>query len=148
MSNLDVAQRAIEAMESGDVNAFARCLSDDSVCVGLAPHVMDKREYIKVMQALVGGMPDWTFNARDWREEGDRVSCRVEVRATQTNMLPPVLPSAPPVLATGRHVNLPAQPIEFFFDGDEIVRVVVGRGEGSGVIGVLKQLGIDLPYAA
>lgn len=148
MSIVAIAQSALAAIEDGRADRFASCLTGDAVCVGLAPHVMDKAECVKVYGALVTGMPNWLFNPRNWEVEDDRVSVDIQIRAVHNKVLPPVLPSAPPVLATGRHILLPPEHMDFDFDGDRIARIAVSRVEGGGLLGVLKQLGIDLHHAA
>jgi hypothetical protein len=148
MTSLDTAKAALRAIERGELDAFARHLADDAVCVGLAPHVMMKAECVRVFHALTAGMPDWSFNAELWESEGDRVGAAVEATATQTAVLPPLLPSVPPVLATGRHLRLPKTRVEFYFHDDKIVRIVFQNVPGGGVLGVLGQLGIQIHYAA
>jgi len=148
MESMDAARTALSAIERRELDAFARHLADDAVCVGLVPHVMKKPECIRVLSALTAGMPDWRFNAEGWEADLDRVSATVEVTGTQSAVLPPVLPSVPPVLATGRHVHLPRTRIDLIFRHGKIIRIAFQDVPGGGVLGVLGQLGIEAFYAA
>lgn len=148
MTITDIAKEALAALERGDVKLAASHLSDDLVFSGAVPEPMGKKQYLGVMRALLKGLPNWSFNARNWRQAGNTVTVDVRITGTHVEALPPVLPIAPPILATGRHVSLPDERLEFTFAGDSIVRIDIPPVLGGGILGVLKQLGVDLTYAA
>lgn len=148
MDKLHAARAVLAAIELGDIDTAARYLADDAVCVGAVPQPLGKEMTVGVMRALCKGMPDWRFNARNWQTRGAVVGVDMRVTATQTKVLPAVLPTVPPVLATGRHIALPDEHLELIFRDEKIVRIELTEVDGGGVRGVLRQLGIEVPLAA
>ncbi len=47
--------------------------------------------------------------------------------------------------ATGKNVTLPKENFTVTFNGDKINSIVSGKVEGSGVLGIVQQLGFEIP---
>ena len=148
MDKGEMTKAFLAAVERGDVNDTSFYLAEDVVCTGMAPCPVGKDSFQRIMRALVAGIPNWQFNADNWQARGETISTDVRVTGVQSENLPAVLWTVPPVLATGRHIALPAEHIELTWRGDKIVYIDVERVEGGGVLGVLQQLGIMAPFAA
>lgn len=147
MDGKQIARAFLAGIEAGSVDAVGQFVADDAVCTGALPYPVGKEPCLRVWRALVAGMPDLRFNAANWDEVGNRVEADVQITGVQSAVLPPLLPSLPPVLATGRHISLPRQHVDFHFQGDKIDRIDLEPVAGGSVQGVLAQLGIRTALA-
>jgi ketosteroid isomerase-like protein len=69
MSNTDLVKAALAAFESGDTKMADSLLSDDMVFAGPVPQPVGKHEFIGLQGALVAAIPDWKFNASEYKEQ-------------------------------------------------------------------------------
>jgi len=146
MSNTDLVKTVLAAFESGDTKKAEGMLADDMVFAGPVPQPIGKREFVGLQTALVAAIPDWKFNPSDFKEQGDKVMLKVHINGTHTKplTLPPMgIQSLP---ATGKHVQLPYEPLTITVKDGKATRIEAEHVEGGGVPGVLAQLGINLPH--
>ena len=146
MSNIDLVKSTLAAFESGDVKKAESLLSDDMVFSGPVPQPIPRNEFIGLQGALVAAIPDWKFNASDYKEQGDKVTLKVHISGTHTKALslPPMgIQSLPP---TGKHVQLPYEPLTVTVKNGKATRIEGEHIEGGGVPGLLDQLGVKMPH--
>jgi hypothetical protein len=146
MSNTDLVKSALAAFESGDAKKAESLLSDDMVFSGAVPQPIPRNEFIGLQGALVAAMPDWKFNASDYKEQGDKVTLKVHISGTHTKplSLPPMgIQSLPP---TGKRVQLPYEPLTVTIKNGKAIRIESEHVEGGGVPGMLAQLGVQMPH--
>jgi predicted ester cyclase len=147
MSNIDVFKAGLAALEARDMKKVDSLISDDFVFAGPVPQPISKREFIGLQSALIAAMPDWKFNASDFKEQGDKVMAQGHISGTHTaplNLPPFGIQNFAP---TGKHVQLPYEPITATVKDGKLTRLEAAHVEGGGVPGVLAQLGIKLPPA-
>ena len=145
MNAIDVVKAGLAASEAGQAGRFADMLSDDMVFAGPVPEPVGKREFVGLMTAMVAALPDWKFNAMDFKQNGDQVTVVFQITGTQTGELDLPLPGFPKLPATGRHVSLPKEPTTVTVKDGKIIRLELAVVPGGGVPGVLAQLGVRLP---
>ena len=146
MSGTDLVKQLWAAIETGDFATMSRVLSDDFVLEGPTPQPAGKSEYIGLMQVLTAAFPDWKFNPTDWSEQGGEVHETHHITGTHTGTLSlPMLPG--PIAATGVKFKQYAEPSVFTIKNGQISRAVVSHpaGEPSGVVNLLRQIGVSLP---
>lgn len=113
---------------------------------GPVPQPIGKNEFIGLQGALVAAIPDWKFNAGEYKEQGDKVMLKVHISGTHTKplSLPPMgIQSVPP---TGKHVQLLYEPLTVTVKNGKATRIESEHVEGGGVSGVLAQLGVKMPH--
>jgi predicted ester cyclase len=145
MNAIDVVKNGLAATEAGQFNKFSDILADDLVFAGPVPEPVGKREFVGLQTALVKAMPDWKFNASDFKMNGDKVIVNIQITGTQTGALSLPMPGFPNVPPSGKHVSIPAQPTTFTVKNDKIVRIEADADPNAGVPGILSQLGIPMP---
>jgi predicted ester cyclase len=145
MNAIDVVKAGLAAVEASQFSKFADSLADDLVFAGPVPEPVGKREFVGLQTALVVAMPDWKFNASDFKLNGDKVVATIQITGTQTGVLSLPMPGFPQVPPSGKHVSIPAQPTTFTVRNDKIVRVEADADPKAGVPGILSQLGIPMP---
>ena len=145
MSGIDIVKSALAAAEAGDYAKVSGMLTEDMQFAGPVPDPVGKKEFIGIQSAMVAGMPDWKFNAADYKEQGDKVMAVIQITGTQTRELRLPLPGMQPIPASGKRVALPKEPVTFTIKDGKISRLESGVVPGGGVMGVLAQLGVPAP---
>jgi len=145
MNTLDALKAALVAGTSPQDGKFAELLADDMVFAGPVPQPIGKREFLALQIAMVKAMPDWNFNATDFKQDGDKVTCMFQITGTQTGELNLPMPGMPKIPPTGKRVSLPKEGMTFTFRDSKVTRIESQGLKNSGVAGVLAQLGVSMP---
>ena len=111
MSGIDIVKSALAAAEAGDFAKVSGMVTDDMQFAGPVPNPVGKKEFIGIQSAMVAGIPDWKFNAADFKEEGDQVKATLQITGTQSKELRPPIPGVQPIPASGKH--LPCHPVRY-----------------------------------
>jgi predicted ester cyclase len=148
MNNIDVVKAGLAASETGQSSKLAEYLSDDMVFAGPVPQPVGKREFIGLITALVAAIPDWKFNIKDFKQNGDKVTAVAQITGTQTRELNLPLPGFKIFPASGKHVALPKEGMTITVKNGKISRLESEVVPGGGVNGVLAQLGVPVPQIA
>lgn len=143
MSNLDLARKALQAFESGDVATTTSLMADDYSFEGVVPQPLTKQDFLGFMQVMNTAAPDFKFNEMSASESGDTVTIKHHITGTQTGTL--ALPGMPPIPATGKKFTLSEETSVFTFRGGKIVKYVALHAPDGGLPGMLKQLGVSMP---
>jgi predicted ester cyclase len=145
MTGIEIVKAALAALEAGDFNKASGMLADDMVFAGPVPEPVGKREFIGIQTAMHAGIPDWKFNAADFKENGNQVTVVLQITGTQTKELQLPMPGMAPIPPTGKHIALPKEPGTFTIKDGKITRLEASSVPGGGVMGVLAQLGVPAP---
>ncbi|HET6845752.1 MAG TPA: nuclear transport factor 2 family protein [Anaerolineales bacterium] len=145
MTAMDIVKEGLMAADSGNFGKLAELLADDMVFAGPVPEPVGKREFLAIQSAMQAGMPDWKFNATDFKEDGDKVTVTLQITGTQTAELKLPMPGMAPIPATGKRISLPKEPTTFTVKNGKVTRLESAAVPGGGVMGVLAQLGVPLP---
>ena len=145
MNAIDVVTASLTAVETGRVMEYEESLTEDMVFAGPVPQPIGKREFVALQSALVMAMPDWKFNATDFKQMGDKVTAMLQITGTQTGELSLPMPGLPRLPPTGKHVSIPAQLTTFTVINNKIFRVEADADPKAGVPGILSQLGVPMP---
>ena len=145
MNEIDLVKSALASCETGQVSKLASFLTDDMVFAGPVPQPVGKKEFVGLMTAMVAGMPDWKFNATDFKQNGNQVMVTFQITGTQTGELNLPMPGFQKLPPTRKHVSLPKEPSVFTLKDNKISRLEASVIPGGGVMGVLAQLGVPVP---
>jgi len=145
MSAMDIVKEGLAATEAGDLRKLEDLVADDFSMSGPVPMPVGKREFIGLMMAMLKAMPDWKFNPKDFKENGDQVTVMLGITGTQTGELQLPMPGMPAIPASGKKVSMPAEPSTFTVKNGKLAKLEVANIEGGGVMGILSQLGVNMP---
>jgi predicted ester cyclase len=145
MNAMDVVKAGLAATEAADFNKLGSLVADDFVFAGPVPEPVGKREFMGLQMALLKAMPDWKFNAKEWKENGDEISMLLQVTGTQTGELQLPMPGMPTLPPSGKKVSLPYEPSTFTVKNGKLARLDVESTQGGGLMGILGQLGVKMP---
>ncbi len=145
MSNLEVAKRFADLLESGDVKGLQVLLADDFKAKGETLE-LTKPQALGYLQIFFTAFPDHRFGFTDFDEKGDLVYCTGQETGTHKGVLdlnPLGMPiSLPP---TGKSFILPKSVFSFRVAGDKVTYYSEEAVKGGGLAGILEQLGVKLP---
>jgi ketosteroid isomerase-like protein len=130
MTAMDIVKDGLAAADAGDFNKLAGLLADDMVFAGPVPEPVGKREFLGIQSAMHAGMPDWKFNPKDFKENGDQVSVVLQITGTQTAELKLPMPGMAAIAATGKRVSLPKEPATFTVKNGKITRLEASEVPG------------------
>ena len=145
MNAIDMIKSGLAGMESGQPGKLAEILSDDMVFAGPVPEPVGRREFLGLQTALVAAMPDWKFNAADFKQKGEQVTAYFQITGTQTGDLSLPMPGFQKFPASGKHVSLPREAITITLKNGKVSRLESSPVPGGGVMGVLSQIGAPVP---
>jgi predicted ester cyclase len=145
MSNLEVAKKFADLLESGDVKGLQSLLADDFRAKG-ATRELTKQQALGYIQTLFAAFPDFRFGFTDFEEEGDLIYCTGQETGTHKGVLdlnPFGIPiSLPP---TDKSFKMPKSRYTFRTAGDKVTFYGEETVQGGGLAGILEQLGVKLP---
>ena len=145
MSNLEVAKRVADLLDSRDVKGLQALLADDFRAKG-ATLELTKQQALGYLQIFFTAFPDHSFGWTDFEEKGDLVYCSGQETGTHKGVLdlnPFGMPvSLPP---TGKTFKLPESVFTFRVAGDKVTYYSEETVKGGGLAGILEQLGVKLP---
>ena len=145
MENAKIVEEVFSGMERNDFAKAESYASKDMSVTGVAPVTLGANEFFGTMKALVAGIPDWKFNYKIGRENNNIIETKVKITGTHTREMPSPLPGLKNIAATNRTIRMPEEKVTFTFNNNKIINVNVEKVEGSGVPGLLKQLGVEVP---
>ena len=145
MDAVETTKKLFELIESRETGAAAELLSSDFTFAGPVPEPVDAAMWMGLHDRLNAAFPDFSFNMSDAQQVGDSVQISLQLSGThqaELDLSPLGLPNVP---ATGKSFQLPLETATVSFNGDKVTSVIAGQVEGSGVMGILSQLGVEAP---
>lgn len=146
MNDVEIAAKVFELIEAKDIAGAKTLLSDDMTFSGPVPEPVSGDMWMGLHAKLNAGFPDWSFNLSGVHQHGDVVHCTAQITGTHTGDLDLSPMGLPVVPATGKAIQLPAEELSVTVDGGKITSVAGDPVPGGGVMGILGQLGVEIPH--
>ena len=143
MSNTDIVKAGLKAWESNDEQALVPLVADDFKLTGPVPQPLGKQEFISFMHAMLVALPDFAFNISSYEENGDTVIAKSHITGTHTGVL--ALPGLPPIPPTGKKISLPQEVQTYTLRDGKLHILTTDAAPGTGIPGLLAQLGVEIP---
>ncbi len=142
MTNREIIQTMIQALESEDPTSAGKYLTDDFYWRGNIPKALDKTNFLLLMTALKTGFPDYTLGVSICREKGEVIHATMDPVGTHQGVF--TLPGLVPVKPTGITVALPRQSLQLTLQGSKIAEIKLEHASGGGIQGLLESIGVDI----
>lgn len=137
-----VIEKYIDGLKKQDVAQIAAAVADELAFV-TTRQTVDKTLFLQMLQALYAGFPDWHYDHNPPEFHGDVIAIKWRQRGTHTGLFS--MPGRPPIADTGNEVIIPPQ---YFYDqvhDDQIATIRPEPIAGGAPLGILEQLGIEMP---
>jgi predicted ester cyclase len=145
MKTNELAQAFVDAYNAGNLDKVASFLSNDFKFSGPVPEPIDSTEWLGLLRLFKTAFPDINYNLRLVSVEGNVVHTTSQVNGTHTGDLDISAMGMGVFSPTGKTFSLPEEPGEAIVEDDKVKSIHVQSGKGSGVMGILVQLGIQPP---
>jgi predicted ester cyclase len=147
-ANSEIVRAFMAALDNNDLDTAAGYLDDQFLFGGWTPRDITRQELFDIMKGLKEGIPDLRFNLNNVQEHGDTVNATIQVTGHQSDSF--ILPTfgLPPIPQTANDVLLPVEEVGYLVEDGRIARWNAQPGKDVGVIGILHQLGIEVPDLA
>jgi hypothetical protein len=146
MNNIELAKKFTAFLEESDLQSASEMLSEDFRAAGPTAEIT-KEQFIGSLSLILSPFPNHRFNFSNFIEkEQDSITCTIQEQGTHKNILdlnPLGIPIRLP--PTGKSFSLPETSMDFTFHDGKIIAIKEAHNEGSGLKGILDQLGIKLP---
>lgn len=142
----EVVQEHLRAVEAGDwETAEAQIAPEFTMQMDGMPRwvTIERPNALAMHKARKQAFPDFRFNEKIEREEGNSVTIAVYLTGTHTGYLDYPIKHVPKLEATGKSIDLPAEYFTYYIEDDKI-RAIFGRiPEGHGPPALKEQLGVE-----
>jgi predicted ester cyclase len=132
----------IEGLKAHDVPKIGGTVSDDLAFVS-ANRTLSKPEFLKMLNALYTGFPDWSYDHDPIELQGEVYAVKWRQGGTHKGVF--AMPGLAPVAPTGRTVKIPEHYFFYKVAGDKIVMIRPEVVPGGAPRGILEQIGVELP---
>jgi hypothetical protein len=113
--------------------------------MGPVPEPIGGVEWIGLSKSLKRAFPDIRYNVRIVSIEGDVVKTTTQLSGTHTGDLDLTAMGFGVIPATGISFSNPEEKGEAVVKGDKVVSLHVKSVEGSGLMGILQKIGVEVP---
>lgn len=134
-----------EALNAKDLDTVASYLADNYQFSGPIPEPVGKEEWLGLLNVLQTAFPDLQYNAVITGIEGNVVMSTNQLSGTHTGDLDLSMMGMGVIPATGNSFSNPVEDSEGTWDGEMLVSTHIHSGEGGGLMGILAQIGVELP---
>ena len=147
MDAVQQVSAALAAVENGELATVEPMLSEDFIYKGTGKP-LNKQQFLAVQAAICEALPDLKFNASKLRSDDKHVWVSVKVSGTHLNDLDLHMLGIPPIPATGIFCQLASETLEYTLADGRITAIHAPHSAGSGIPGLLSQIGVDVRYPA
>jgi hypothetical protein len=136
---IDLAKEFFKAIENNEYDKLANNLADNFVFEGPVPEPLNKEQYLAFVKNLMGAFSELKYQPVNFKEEGNQVTCDVELTGKHTSELR--MPNMDPIPATNKVFVLPKEPVTSTLnDEGKVTKIHASVSESGGVMGIVKQL--------
>jgi len=143
MDTKELAHSFVDAYNAGDMVKIASYLSDDFTFSGPVPEPIGSKEWLGMHSIFKTAFPDISYNLRVVSVEGNIVTTTSQLKGTHTGKIDLSAMGMGAYPPTGKSFSNREEFGEAIVENGKINSIHIKSGEGSGVIGMLKQLGIQ-----
>ncbi len=145
MNVREFAESFAEAFNTGDYDTVASYLADDFQFSGPVPEPINGQQWIGMTKLLRAAFPDIQYRMRVVGVEGDVVTTTTQLSGTHTGDLDLSAMGMGVIPATGKSFSNPEEVGQGIVRGDKLASIHITPVEGSGLMGILSQLGVRQP---
>ena len=144
MSNLQIAEKCANLLETKDLNGLRDVLAENFSTEGPTAE-LNKQQAISYLGTLFTAFPDMTFGFIYFEEKQYLVTCDIHQKGTHTGVLD-LTPFGLPVSLhpTGKTFDLSVGGFVFGVENEKIIFFSESIREGGGLAGILAQLGVKI----
>jgi predicted ester cyclase len=141
MSSIDFVKSWQAAFESANAEYLREHSTADFTLSGAAPQPISLEDFTEMLPHLVRAIPDWKFNASNYKVVGERVTCSVRISGIHSGVLDLPMMNIHGYQPTGKRIRLPLEGNTYVLRDGKVAHLEVEKVEGGGIPGILTQIG-------
>jgi hypothetical protein len=141
VSSIDLVKGWMSAFESGNMDYLREHSTEDFTITGAGPQPISERELSELLPHVTRAIPDWRFNASNFKQVGDRITCSVRITGIHSGVLDLPMMNIHGYQPTGKRIRLPLEQNTYHIRDGKVARLEVEKVEGGGIPGILTQIG-------
>jgi hypothetical protein len=145
MEQNKIVEGFFNSIEKNDFTGAEGYLSKSFKVSGVGPELLGAKEFLGVHRAFNTGMPDFKFNYKITTVKDNIVETKVKLTGTHFKDMPAPAPWLNKIPATNRTLRMPEERVTFTIKDNKIEKLHLENTPGGGLMGVLKQLGAEIP---
>lgn len=139
----ELAQSFVDAYNAGDMAKIASYLADDFKFSGPVPKPIGSKEWLGLYSIFKAAFPDVSYNLRVVSVAGNVVTTTSQLKGTHKGRLDLSAMGMGVYPPTGKSFSNSEESGEAIIENGKVKSVHIKSGEGSGVLGMLTQLGLQ-----
>ena len=145
MDSKATVQALMDAVQQGDFEKAKSLLSDDFQFSGPVPEPINGAQWMGMSANLKTAFPNLDYQFHVEGTDGDAVKISAELKGTHSNDLDLTAMGMGVIPATKKSFANPHEHGTVTVKGDKVASWAVEATKGGGVMGILSQLGVELP---
>jgi hypothetical protein len=145
MDTKQIAEEFLTTFNSEDLTKFRTYLSDDFTFSGPTPEPVNADQWIGIMMGMRAAFPDLNYNLKITGYEDNKVMTSTQLTGTHTKDWDLTAMRIGVVPATGKAFSNPKEEGLMTIENGKITSYFINSKEESGIPGMLKQLGVEVP---
>lgn len=145
MDTKQVADEFLVAFKAGDMKKCRSFLADGFTFTGPVPEPASADQWMGIVTGMKAAFPDINYNINITGMDGNKVMTTTQLTGTHTADWDLSAMGMGVIPATGKSFSNPKEEGVMTIENGKITSYHIDAKEGSGVLGVLKQIGVEMP---
>lgn len=145
MDAKQVAEEFLVAFKAGDLKKCRSYLADGFTFSGPVPKPASADQWVGIIAGMRTAFPDINYNSMITGSNGNKVMTTTQLTGTHTADWDLSAMGMGVIPATGIHFSNPKEEGVMTVEDGKITSYHIDAKEGSGVPGILKQIGVQMP---
>jgi ketosteroid isomerase-like protein len=145
MDTKQVAEEFLAAFKSRDMKKCRSYLADGFTFSGPVPKPASADQWIGIMSGMQAAFPDLNYNIKITGYDGNKAMSTTQLTGTHTADWDLSALGMGVIPATGKHFSNPEEKGVMTIENGKIASFVIDAKEDSGVPGILKKIGVQMP---
>ena len=140
-----VAEEFVAAFNAGDIKKCRAYLTDEFTFSGPVPEPTSADQWMGIIKGMRAAFPDLNYNAKVTGVQGDKVMTTTQLTGTHKGDWDLSAMGMGVIPPTGKSFSNPKEEGFMCIENGKVTSYFINAKEGSGIAGILKQLGVQVP---
>jgi predicted ester cyclase len=145
MDTKKVAEEFLVAFNADDIEKCRSFLADGFTFSGPTPEPVSADQWMGIVMGMRAAFPDLNYNIKISGVDGDKVMTTTQLTGTHTSDWDLSAMGMGLIPATGKSFSNPTEEGVMTIENGKITSYFINAKEGSGVPGILKKIGVEMP---
>jgi predicted ester cyclase len=145
MDAKQVAEEFLVAFNVDDIEKCRAFLANGFTFSGPTPEPVSADQWMGIVMGMRAAFPDLNYNIKITGSDGNKVMTSTQLTGTHTKDWDLSAMGMGVIPATGKSFSNPIEEGVMTIENEKITSYFINAKEGSGVPGILKKIGVEMP---